>query len=77
MQLASENVRDTEFGTLLSFDLMKIRWPGVEQYRVLHKWRNEVKTDIRGKIHCIKHTNIAKCLYILGDFHSGTPEAYY
>ena len=46
-------------------------------YRVLHKWRNEVKTDIRGKIHCIKHTNIAKCLYILGDFHSGTPEAYY
>ena len=45
-------------------------------YRVLHKWRNEVKTDIRGKIHCIKHTNIAKCLYILGDFHSGTPGAY-
>ena len=49
----------------------------LQNYRVLHKWRNEVKTDIIGKNHCIKHTNIAKCLYILGDFHSGTPEAYY
>ena len=34
---------------------------------MLHKWRNEVKTDITGKIHCIKHTNIAKCLNILAD----------
>ena len=45
-------------------------------YRVLQNVWSTLKTDIIGKIHCIKHTNIAKCLYILGDFHSGTPGAY-
>ena len=46
-------------------------------YRVLQNYWSTLKTDIIGKIHCIKHTNIAKCLYILGDFPSGTPGAYY
>ena len=28
--------------------------------KLAHDWHQALKTDIIGKIHCIKHTNIAK-----------------